>query len=531
MSNNRPTGFFDRNTVTAIVLSFAVFMAWQAWVAKKYPKKEQAAVVTGTQTTGDSAQPAPSSPQTGSGVAPTHAVSGAIPPTTPDAKEELLSYDSDHIHFDLSSKGMGFKTLVLKQYTDRKNNPIAYEQESLPPIGATTVDDRNQFQISKTSENEFVGRMVDNGVQTTKTITVDSAKYLIHTKIQITSADKKIARVQTVVQGPVNDVKSTMFLPSYEHQELFVLDAEKKHRQKLALNKPFKETYNNGRIAALNSQYFALAIINRSDLAPKVESSTDGKIAGVQLFYETPQPVDQQSFNYDFYFGPKQVDVVRAADDELTLLIDYGFFAFVGKPLHALMLFMHGLVMNWGIAIVILTVVLRSSMMPLNFYSFRSMRKMQTIQPKLAAIKERFKNDPARINQETLAIMRAEKANPLSGCIPAFLQIPIFFAFYAMIASSFELYKQPFFFWIHDLTLKDPYYILPVLGSVVFFIQQKLTPPSPGMDPTQQKMMMFMPLFVTVFMLATPAGLSLYFFVNALCGFAQQMYFLKSRTT
>jgi YidC/Oxa1 family membrane protein insertase len=322
-----------------------------------------------------------------------------------------------------------------------------------------------------------------------------------------------------------------MFMANYEHQEFFALDTEKKHRNKLVNSKSLKETYENGRIAAFNSQYFALALMNRSDLLPRIEGGNEGPIGGFTFSWETPQPVDQQSFSYDFYFGPKQVDMLRSVDDELTLLIDLGKFSFIGKPLSWAMRAIHGFVFNWGIAIILLTIILRSALAPLALYSMRSMKKMQAIQPKLNAIKEKYKADPARVNQETLALMKSEKANPLSGCLPMLLQIPVFFAIYAMIGSSFELYKEPFFFWIHDLTLKDPYFILPVLGSLVFFVQQRMMPPSPGMDPTQQKMMMFLPLFMTAFMLGMPAGLSLYYFINALCGLAQQLAFMRERTT
>lgn len=530
MSNNKPTGgFFDRNTILAIVLSFTVFFLWQSYVAKKYPKKAPVVATAATEA-------GPSGPQTNTGVAkpaPGTADTTAANVQKPAAeyKEQTLSYDSDFISFDLSSNGMGFKSLVLKQYTDRKNNPITYNQSAFQPLGATTINDFSGFEMSKTGENEFTGRLQLEGLQAVKTITIDPKKYLLKAKIAITASEKRVVRVRTTVQGTVDEVVSSMFLPSYEHQEIFVVDAEENTRTKLAPETPFKATYVNGVVAAFNSQYFALAMIPQSDLLPKVEAYSEGKAGGFSLLWETPQPVDQQSFGYEFYFGPKEISSLRAANEGYTSLIDYGFFAFIGKPLHWLLLYIYGLVFNWGIAICILTILLRTALMPLNYYSFKSMKKMQVIQPKLAAIKEKYKSDPARINQETLALMRSEKANPLSGCIPALMQIPIFFAFYAMIASSFELYKQPFYFWIHDLTLKDPFFILPVAGSLVFFIQQKMTPPSPGMDPTQQKMMLFMPLFITVFMLSTPSGLSLYFFVNALCGFAQQMYFLRSRTT
>lgn len=532
MNNNKP-GFFDKNTLLAIGLSFAVFFLWQQYVAKKYPNKKLPTVT-------QAADPQPGLESTGPQTKSEDAVKPGTPgPAAPDTKTpvaaggdfkaQTLGYDSEYISFDLSSDGMGLKTLVLKKFTDRKNGPVTYTQNEFLPLAATSVNDVRNFQITKVSENEFAGQLMVDGVQVIKTIVVDPKYYTLHTTIQVSAPEKKIVRLKTFIQGTVDEVSSSFLLPSYEHQEFFVLNTEDKHRQKLDPTKNHKEAFENGQIAAFNSQYFALALMNRSELLPKVSTDTEGKKGGLFFFYETPQPIDAQVFKYEFYFGPKHMDTLKAVDEQLTLLVDYGFFSFIGKPLLWVMKFLHSFVSNWGIAIILLTMLIRTVLLPMNFYSFKSMRKMQKIQPKLAAIKEKYKNDPARINQETLQLMRTEKANPLSGCIPALLQIPIFLALYPMIGNSFELYKEPFYFWIHDLTLKDPFYVLPVLGGLVFFIQQKLTP-TPNMDPAQQKMLMIMPLFFSLFMLSAPSGLSLYVFINSLYGFFQQMVFMKEKT-
>ena len=155
---------------------------------------------------------------------------------------------------------------------------------------------------------------------------------------------------------------------------------------------------------------------------------------------------------------------------------------------------------------------------------------MQNIQPRLKEIKEKYKNDPQRMNQETIQLMRSEKANPVSGCLPALLQMPIFFALYSMLGRSFELYKQPFVFWVHDLSVKDPYFVLPVLAGLVFFIQMKVTPRT-SVDPAQEKVMMFMPIMIMAFTLTVPSGLALYMFVNALFSVFQQLLVTRERTT
>ena len=165
--------------------------------------------------------------------------------------------------------------------------------------------------------------------------------------------------------------------------------------------------------------------------------------------------------------------------------------------------------------------------MPINIASYKSMKKMQKIQPALKALRERYKDDPQTQQRETMALMKNEKVNPLSGCLPMFLQIPIFFALFRMLGQSIDLYQAPFIFWIHDLSVKDPFYVLPVLVGIVFFVQQKVTPTT--MDPAQAKIMQWMPIMFSFFMISLPSGLTLYTFVSTLFGILQQRFFMRDR--
>jgi len=167
----------------------------------------------------------------------------------------------------------------------------------------------------------------------------------------------------------------------------------------------------------------------------------------------------------------------------------------------------------------------RLLVLPFNMMSYKSMKVMQVLQPQMKAIREKYKDDQQRMNQEIMGLMKTHKANPLGGCLPMLLQFPIFIALYQVLGHSIELYQAPFAFWIHDLSAKDPYYVLPVLMGITLFVQQKVTPNT--MDPAQAKVLAFMPLLFSFFMLSLPSGLTLYMFVNGLAGVAQQMYFLK----
>ena len=163
---------------------------------------------------------------------------------------------------------------------------------------------------------------------------------------------------------------------------------------------------------------------------------------------------------------------------------------------------------------------------PLQYKSFKSMKKMQVIQPELTALKEKYSDDPKRMQQETMALFKRAGANPLSGCLPLFLQMPVFFAFYKVLYTAVELVDAEFAFWILDLSQKDPYYVLPVLMSAAMFLNMKLTP-STSADPAQQKIMMFMPLFFGFIMKDLPAGLTLYIFISTIVGMLQQLFVYK----
>jgi YidC/Oxa1 family membrane protein insertase len=185
----------------------------------------------------------------------------------------------------------------------------------------------------------------------------------------------------------------------------------------------------------------------------------------------------------------------------------------------------HAAMGNWGVAIIFLTILVRILVLPFNVIGYKQMKAMAAIQPAMKSLREKYKSDPQKLNQEMLTLMKEAKANPLGGCLPMLLQIPIFFALYQVIGQSIELYHAPFIFWIHDLSLKDPFYVLPILMGITMFIQQKITPNT--MEPAQQKIMLILPFLFTFLMVSLPSGLTLYIFVSSVFGVLQQLYFMK----
>jgi YidC/Oxa1 family membrane protein insertase len=204
----------------------------------------------------------------------------------------------------------------------------------------------------------------------------------------------------------------------------------------------------------------------------------------------------------------------------MDLTVDYGWLTVISAPLFWLLAFIHRWVGNWGWAIILLTILIKLAFYPLSAASYKSMAHMKKMQPKLQALKERYGDDKQKLNQAMMELYKTEKINPLGGCLPILIQIPVFIALYWVLLESVEMRQAPFILWIKDLSAQDPYYVLPIVMGVSMFAQQKLNPQP--LDPIQQKIFLFMPLFFTVFFLFFPAGLVLYWTVNNILSIAQQ---------
>ncbi len=238
--------------------------------------------------------------------------------------------------------------------------------------------------------------------------------------------------------------------------------------------------------------------------------------------------VTQPEEKFLVYAGPKEYDRLKALDQNLSQAVDFGWFTFIAKPLFVALKYFHSIVKNWGWAIIILTVIVKLLFAPLTHKSQKSMKRMQKLQPMFAELKEKYKGDPARMNQEMMALYKTHKVNPMGGCLPMLIQIPVFVALYNVLNLSVELRQAPFGLWLTDLSAKDPYYILPVLMGLSMLVMQRMTPSS--MDSMQNKIMMFMPVMLTFMFISLPSGLVLYFTVSNLLSMAQQFYINKYST-
>ncbi len=293
----------------------------------------------------------------------------------------------------------------------------------------------------------------------------------------------------------------------------------------------------NANFAAIGNLYFAMALAPRGNAdvhcrlwaidLPNAEEAA-GSVYHASLGW-TAQPLatnEARSFEATVFFGPKDAQILAQAapDGRLRDVQNLGFFAFIARKLMAFLTFLHRLVGNWGVAIILLTVCIRILLLPLLHKSMKSMVGMQILKPELDEINKKFESNPEAKMMATMELYRRHGVSPWTGCLPQFAQLPIWWALYATLQTSVELFHAPFFGWLRDLSAPDPFYVLPLLLGGFMVLQSRLFPPQ-GMDPVQAKMMTwFLPVFLTVISLFLPAGLALYMLVNSVLGIAQQAY-------
>jgi YidC/Oxa1 family membrane protein insertase len=290
----------------------------------------------------------------------------------------------------------------------------------------------------------------------------------------------------------------------------------------------FNRSANDGWTAMIQ-HYFVAALIPE---ASEKEIGFYGKAinnhnytAGIRMPVVNVNNGDVQQAKYSMYLGPKEHKRLETVKENLDLTVDYGVLTIISQPLFTVMEWIHKLTNNWGWSIVFLTVLIKLAFYRLSAASYRSMASMRKLTPKLATLKERFGDDKQKFNQAMMELYRTEKINPLGGCLPILVQMPVFLAFYWVLVESIELRQAPFIFWLQDLTAMDPYFILPVVFGLSMWFQQRLNPAP--QDPAQAMVMKAFPVVFTVFFAFFPSGLVLYWVVNNLLSIAQQWHITR----
>ncbi|MEK6533462.1 MAG: membrane protein insertase YidC, partial [Nitrospirota bacterium] len=277
---------------------------------------------------------------------------------------------------------------------------------------------------------------------------------------------------------------------------------------------------------ALQDKYFLSVLIPKQASSTVVKKEGDKLLSGSVRF---PVQSSGSPLNLQLYAGPKEYDTLVAMQIGIEDTIDFGWFVFgswgvvkaVAKPIFYVLRFINDYTHNYGVTIILLTMMLKVLFVPLQYKSYKSMKQMQVIQPKVLAIQEKFKEDRDRLNKELIKLYRDHKVNPVGGCLPMVLQMPVFVALFNILYMTIDLRQAPFMAWITDLSVQDPYYVLPIIMGVTMVVQQKITPTT--MDPTQAKIMLMLPAFMTFLFINFPAGLVLYWLTNNVLTISQQL--------
>ncbi len=367
----------------------------------------------------------------------------------------------------------------------------------------------------KTIKYNFVD---GSGVAVEKIYTFYPGKYYFDFSIIVKSTPKWGEFDYSLVWYGLGDENSD-FISYYSYLGPIVMVNGMRMAEPPEDDEPLREYEGNITWAALTNRYFTMFGIPESSGNQSV-SSRYLDDSNATLEWNNKARLIEQPFNIRFYLGPKRHDLLKEHDLEIKSIINYGWFDIIAKPMFWVLNQFHSLTGNWGWAIILLTAVVKILFFPLTQRGFKSMQKLQKLQPQMKRLQEAYKDDKEKMNQEMMALYKEHKVNPVGGCMPMILQIPIFFALYKVLLESIELKGAEFILWIKDLSLQDPYYVTPLLMGASMFVQQMMTPKTG--DPMQRKMMMALPVIFTVMFLTFPAGLVVYWLVNNILTIGQQ---------
>lgn len=531
------------------VLALIGFLLYEAW-QKDFPPPSVSApsAMVATETAN---RYAPSLPASNTGSAP---ASAAIAAVAPPAEGKLISVKTDLLDIQIDTLGgdivtsnllhyaesLGSKTPFLLLNNDPKTRYIA-ESGLLSKVGPDTSKAQALYTASQAAyqlqpgQNELTVKLnwEMNGISVTKTFTFVRNSYEVKVGYEVLNRSAQpwsgnlytqLMRTNTPPANHGGFVNLTTYFGA-------AISSPQKPFEKVTFKqmqeKNLSQSIQDG-WAAMIQHYFITAWIPPKSTVSNYYSQVtpDGLYAiGMMGPAMTVQPGSQMATETKLYVGPAIADLLEKTAPGLKLTIDYGWFWFISGIIFWMMQKIYDVIGNWGWSIVLVTVVIKLLFYQLSAKSYRSMSKLKNLQPRIEALKERLGDDKQKLTQETLALYRAEKVNPMSGCLPILIQIPVFIALYWVLVESVQLRQAPFIFWIHDLSQQDPYYVLPVLMGLSMFIQQRLNPPPP--DPMQAKVMMLMPVIFTVMFANFPSGLMLYWFVNNTLSFMQQWYIMR----
>ena len=540
-------------------LFFLGFLIWTTWQQDHAPKPlTPNGVPTSAQTTQNNTIPSGSTIPTSANTPTTSSIPQNNELNVSDAK--LIHVKTDVLDVYINTKG---GTIVQ---ADLPTHPVSLEKQDV----ATRIIDKkkgyaaqsglrhqdvngqyrsdlapNHYEKFNAEKSEYV--LVDgqdtlsiplvwksnNGITVVKTLTFNRGKFLVKQTQKIDNQSStpwvgaeylQITHGTHVREGSLLAGDVTYTGGAYYNEKYIKVSFDDIEDENLT------DTLKGGWVAMLE-HYFVSAWVPPVEATNSYYSIFDKAKTSYILGVKTPEKTinsgASDTFESQFYVGPTNQDELAAISTGLDLTVDYGIFAFVSKPIFAVMSYINrNVVSNWGWTIILLTLLIKIVFFYPSAISYRSMAKMKKLAPKIKEISEKHKNDPQAKQKETMAFYKKEKINPLGGCLPMLIQMPVFMGLYWVLQESVELRQAPWLLWYQDLSIKDPTFILPIIMGASMFVQQKLNPPA-MQDPMQQKIFMYLPLVFTVMFLFFPAGLVLYWVVNNVLGIIQQWYITK----
>lgn len=526
-----------RRLILFFVFSFSVLLLWDAW--QKETRPTSGALSASTAGTPASI-PELRSPQV---TKPAEAVSPVM--KAAEAPRERVRVRTDSMLAEIDTQGGDLVYLELlrhKDTLDRNRNLVLLGPEHRYAaqsglIGADLPNHRSPFRATAREFNlpegqeklevrldaEAVGK-----VKVRKVLTFHRASYRIDVSEEITNGRPEPLVAHAYFQLTRDGKSPAGDPPMVQTYTGFAVYTDQDKFQKVTFsdvdkNKmPYPKAADNGWVAVVQ-HYFVAALLPQDKTQREFftkKLSDDFYSTGVIVPVGPVPPGATVRVNVPLYAGPQDQDALRAIAPGLQLVVDYGWLTVIAAPLFWVLKLFHGWLANWGLAIILLTVVIKLIFFPLSAASYRSMAKMKLVTPRLTKLREQFGEDRAKMNQAMMDLYKTEKINPLGGCLPILVQIPVFIALYWVLLESVELRQAPFYLWVTDLSVADPWYVLPTLMMASMIVQTKLNPTPP--DPIQARVMMIMPFAFGVMFYFFPAGLVLYWFVNNILSILQQ---------
>jgi YidC/Oxa1 family membrane protein insertase len=525
--------------ILLFIFGFSVLMLWEAWEKEHRPKPPATASTAASQQT----VPTPAAPATGKPPPSTVPAADAV------TKGEMVRVTTDLLVADVDTLGGTLKRVELTRHKDSKDPTKGlvligaehrYEAQS-GLSGDAGPNHRSLWKVLPGERSLAPGRDAvelrlaaqgKDGLEVQKVYTFKRDSYVIDVALEIRNPGAAPVATYGYFQlthdgrpeTDTNSVAATFGAQSFTGFAVFTSEHayEKVHSSDVDKGKTdHVKRAANGWLAFVQ-HYFVSAWLPREGVERDyvVEKRQDGTYAGRVLVATNIAAGATAKLSVPLYAGPQEQSRLRAAAPGLDLVVDYGWLAIIAWPLFWLLEKFHAFTGNWGVAIILLTVLIKIIFFPLSAASYKSMAKMKLVTPRLTKIREMYGNDRQKMNQAMMELYKTEKINPLGGCFPILVQIPVFIALYWTLLAAIELRHAPFMLWIKDLSALDPYYVLPVMMAGTMILQTKLNPVPP--DPVQAQVMKFMPYVFSVFFFFFPAGLVLYWLVNNILSILQQ---------